>query len=253
MNSFIPWIGGKKLLRKHIVNKFPQNISRYVEVFGGAGWVLFYKEKIASQEVYNDINGELVNLFRCVKYHSNAIINELRFTPNARELFNDFKQNRNRTDLTDIQRAAIFYYLVRTSYGAKLEQYGANYRSPYLFLQDIEAISKRLSRVVIENKDFQYILQKYDKQGTLFYCDPPYYKMEKMYDMGGCSFGKKQHILLRDMLKNIKGNFVLSYNDDDFIRNLYDGFDIQGVERSNNLSLNDGKRGVYKELIISNF
>ena len=77
--------------------------------------------------------------------------------------------------------------------------------------------------------------------------------MEKMYDMGGCSFGKKQHILLRDMLKNIKGNFVLSYNDDDFIRNLYDGFDIQEVERSNNLSLNDGKRDVYKELIISNF
>jgi len=58
--------------------------------------------------------------------------------------------------------------------------------------------------------------------------------------------------LFRSSLKNIKGNFVLSYNDD-FIRNLYDGFDIQGVERSNNLSLNDGKRGVYKELIISNF
>lgn len=110
-----------------------------------------------------------------------------------------------------------------------------------------------MSRVVIENKDFQYILQKYDKQGTLFYCDPPYYKAEKVYDMGSCSFGKEQHILLRDMLKNIKGNFVLSYNDDDFIRKLYDGFDIQGVERSNNLSLNDGKRGVYKELIISNF
>ena len=66
-------------------------------------------------------------------------------------MFNDFKQNRNRTDLTDIQRAAMFYYLVKTSYGAKLEQYGANYRSPYLFLQDIEAISKRLSRVVIDN------------------------------------------------------------------------------------------------------
>ena len=59
--------------------------------------------------------------------------------------------------------------------------------------------------------------------------------------------------LFRSSLKNIKGNFVLSYNDDDFIRNLYEGFDIQGVERSNNLSLNDGKRGVYKELIISNF
>lgn len=55
----------------------------------------------------------------------------------------------------------------------------------------------------------------------LFYCDTPYYKTEKMYDIGGCGFGKEQHILLRDMLKNIKGKFVLSYNDDDFIRGLY--------------------------------
>lgn len=87
----------------------------------------------------------------------------------------------------------------------------------------------------------------------LFYCDPPYYKTEKMYDIGGCCFGKEQHILLRDMLKNIKGKFVLSYNDDDFIRKLYEEFYVQEVERSNNLSLNDGKRGVYKELIITNF
>ena len=253
MDSFIPWIGGKKLLRKKISDTFPQNITRYVEVFGGVGWVLFYKEKYAEQEIYNDVNGELVNLFKCVKYHSNAIIEQLQFILNAREIFDAFQQNKNRTDLTDIQRATMFYYLIRTSYGAKLKQYSANYSSPYLLLQNIEAISKRLARVVIENKDFKYILQKYDKQDTLFYCDPPYYKTEKMYDIGGCGFGKEQHILLRDMLKNIKGKFVLSYNDDDFIRGLYQDFNIQEIERSSNLSLNNGKRSVYRELIITNF
>lgn len=87
----------------------------------------------------------------------------------------------------------------------------------------------------------------------LFYCDTPYYKTEKMYDIGGCGFGKEQHILLRDMLKNIKGKFVLSYNDDDFIRGLYQDFYIQEVQRNSNLSFNNGKRSVYRELIITNF
>lgn len=69
MNSFIPWIGGKKLLRKEIVSRFPQEkISKYVEVFGGAGWVLFYKDTDSKQqEIFNDYNSELINLYRCAK------------------------------------------------------------------------------------------------------------------------------------------------------------------------------------------
>ena len=95
MDSFIPWVGGKKLLRGEIVKRFPQNIDRYVEVFGGAAWVLFYRQQYAKQEVYNDINGELVNLFRMVKYHPAAIIEELKFTLNASQTFLDFKINKN--------------------------------------------------------------------------------------------------------------------------------------------------------------
>ena len=71
MNSCMGWIGGKRLLRKAILERFPTDeVGRYIEVFGGAGWVLFAKEKLPGQlEVYNDIDGNLVNLFRCVKYH----------------------------------------------------------------------------------------------------------------------------------------------------------------------------------------
>ena len=64
MNSFISWIGGKKSLRKQLLAEFPESIDRYVEVFGGAGWLLFSKEKHAKFEVYNDVNSNLVNLFR---------------------------------------------------------------------------------------------------------------------------------------------------------------------------------------------
>ena len=62
MNSFISWIGGKKLLKRKIMEQFPKNFDRYIEVFGGAGWVLFDKEKHADMEVYNDVNGEKVKM-----------------------------------------------------------------------------------------------------------------------------------------------------------------------------------------------
>ena len=254
MDSFITWVGGKKQLRKEIVKRFPENIDRYVEVFGGAGWVLFYKDKYAQQEVYNDMNSNLVNLFQCIKYHYDELLEQLKFTFNSKEIFNYCKQNYNKKGFTDIQKAAMFYYLIRTSFSANLKEYGAHYRNPYLLLQNAEKVAQRLARVVIENSDFQYILKRYDKQGTLFYCDPPYYKSEKMYSAtNGTVFSKEQHILLKDSLSTIKGRFVLSYNDDKFIRELYQDFYVQEVERSCNLSLHNGKRATYQELIITNF
>lgn len=249
MDSFIPWVGGKKLLRGEIVKRFPQNIDRYVEVFGGAAWVLFYAEKHANEEIYNDINGELVNLFRMVKYHPNAVIEELKFTLNARQTFEQYKIDRG---MTEIQRAATMYYLIRTSYGANLQQYGKKCRNPYNFMKDMEKIQQRLSRVVIENKDFSNLIKQYDKENTLFYCDPLYYKSERRYTKD-IVFHKQHHILLYEILCNIKGKFVLSYNDDDFIKELYKEFNIQEVERGNNLSNCEGKKQAYQELIITNF
>ena len=62
MNSFISWIGGKKLLRKQIIHEFPQYYKRYVEVFGGAGWVLFGLENKGQIEIYNDKDNNIVIL-----------------------------------------------------------------------------------------------------------------------------------------------------------------------------------------------
>ena len=63
MDSFISWVGGKKLLRKDIINRFPSAFDRYVEVFGGAAWVLFYKDKGKNEEIYNDINDKIRQKF----------------------------------------------------------------------------------------------------------------------------------------------------------------------------------------------
>ena len=77
MKSFIPWIGGKSLLAKKIVSMFPDDFDRYIEVFRGGGSVLFAKDKHAPLEVYNDVNGQLVNLFRCIRFHREELQREI--------------------------------------------------------------------------------------------------------------------------------------------------------------------------------
>ena len=95
MNSFLKWIGGKKSLRENIISEFPEGAERYIEVFGGAGWVLFAREKHAKFEVFNDINSDLINLYRCMKYHRAALEDELKYILHSREIFFDFKNQIN--------------------------------------------------------------------------------------------------------------------------------------------------------------
>ena len=148
MESFIRWIGGKRLLRKQIIAEFPKQYGRYVEVFGGAGWVLFEKE--ASRfEVYNDIDGELVNLFRCIKYHRKAVEEELKLTIMARETFFEY---RDHEALTDIQRAARFYYLIKGSYGADLRSFSCQPCDIMASMECFPKVEERLRNVLIENK-----------------------------------------------------------------------------------------------------
>ena len=77
------WIGGKKALRELIVRLFPLYYERYIEVFGGGGWVLFHKPPGNDFEVYNDFNGLLVNLYRCVRDKPEELMEALRYVLNA--------------------------------------------------------------------------------------------------------------------------------------------------------------------------
>ena len=251
MDSMIPWIGGKKRLRKEICNNFPTEkdaFNRYIEVFGGAAWVLFYKNKHASFEVYNDVNGELVNLFRCTKSHPQEVAKEMELSLISREKFN-FHKNQKIEDLTDIQRACRFLYLIKYSFCSDVATFGANNRllpTGELLTQ----VAKRLERVIIENNSYEKIIKQYDRPDSLFYCDPPYYKTEKFYNVNEIYFVQNDHEKLRNLLANIKGRFILSYNDDEYLRDLYKDFNIKGVTRSNNMSAH---RGIFKEIIITNY
>ena len=125
MNSFMSWVGGKKSLRDKIIVRFPLNYGRYIEVFGGAGWVLFHKTPEAF-EVFNDANSNLVNLYRCVRQNARKLIYKLRYMINARDDFRCIVHQRRRgifARFHDYDRAARFYYLIQYSYGHKTDQY----------------------------------------------------------------------------------------------------------------------------------
>lgn len=251
MNSFIGWIGGKKLLRKEIVSRFPEKIDRYIEVFGGAGWVLFHSDRHADLEVYNDYNSDLVNLYRCIKHHCLELQRELSFMLNSRELFEDFKVQYNTRGMTDIQRAARFFMVIKTSYGCDARTYGCAKKDPTVTIAYLDSIQERLAKVVIENKDFADLIKVYDRPGALFYLDPPYYGTEKYYQ---AQFAQEDHERLYQELKDIKGKFILSYNNCDYVWARYENFHIESINRNNNLTArysNVDKR--YGEVMIRNY
>ena len=87
MKSPIPWIGGKSQLKSKIIKSFPptESYNRFIDVFGGGGSILFAKGKHADLEIYNDANSDLVNFFRCLKYHSDELKKEIKYYLNSLE------------------------------------------------------------------------------------------------------------------------------------------------------------------------
>ena len=256
-DSCIPWMGGKKALRGKIVSMFPDYYKNYIEVFGGAAWVLFYKDPRHDFEVYNDLNSLLCNFFRCVRKKADELMHELEYVLNSREDFMLIKKWLEDPNIgTDVERAAWYYQVIRQSYGAATESFGAQPRSIRSTFPLIERAYLRLQNVKVENRDFARIIQSYDHPDTLFYCDPPYHGTEEYYKcIGDEGFTEADHIRLRDSLKEIRGKFLLSYNDDEFVRKLYSdpGLFLTEVKRMDSLRQRTQPGAMYSELIISNY
>mgnify|MGYP001534021510 FL=1 len=254
INSFMAWVGGKKALRDEILARFPRNFKRYIEVFGGAGWVLFHKPPGNDFEVFNDFNGNLVNLYRCVREQPEALRNELRYMLNSRLDFEYMKgMLHSRAVLPDVRRAAYYYALIRYSYAAGTSTFGSQPHAMWNNFPLIESAAGRLQKVVIENKDCVKLIRQYDRPESFFYCDPPYYNADQYYE--AVSSDGFDHAGLADALLGIKGKFLLSYNDCPEIRALYDrpGIVVEGISRLSNIAQRYENGKQYPELLISNY
>ena len=280
-------VGNKTGILHILYAVFPVRYGRFIDVFGGSGSVLLGNPSPPPFEVYNDFDRNLVNLFRCMKERTLATIRELGFCNlNSREDFNAIKEffehgefsdeylgeellltklmlpppeaeelKELRTRITqdyDVRRAAMFLKLLRYSYSSGGKSYASQPFDIRKLFSLIKELEKRMSNVVVENQDFETLIKHYDRPDSFFYADPPYFSSEDMYDV---EFGWTDHLRLRDTLKNIKGKFLLSYNDCGEIRELYDrpGILIEGISRLSNLAQRYENGKEYPELFISNY
>jgi len=205
-----------------IIKLFPKH-KVYVEVFGGAGHVLFKKEP-SEIEVYNDINKELVNLFNVVRdaKKSKKLKQLLDLTPHSRDEYYLCKETwQNEVD--EIERVRKWYVALMQSYGGTFTswQHGKSVsrrgmsQSTSKWLGNIEenlpTAIERLKTVQIENLDFRKLIPKYDSKDTLFYLDPPYISdTRKSKQVYANEMTNQEHEELVDILKTINGKAILS-------------------------------------------
>lgn len=200
------WVGGKSRLAKDIISLMPEH-KTYIEVFGGAGSVLYQKEP-SKLEVFNDINNELINLHLCIKNRPQTLSIYLNQMLVSRTLFY-YIRNKKIKPKNNIERAAFYLYLLTQSFGSKTTTFGMHAKSgrrPKSIYKSYQAFSDRLKYVTIENKSFSELIKLYDKPDSFFYLDPPYVKTERYYQNIG-EFGTAQHEELADIYQKCKASF----------------------------------------------
>ncbi|MCP4747287.1 MAG: DNA adenine methylase [Desulfobacteraceae bacterium] len=254
MNSPLSYIGGKSKLANTIIGMAPEHKS-YCEVFSGAAWVFFKKEP-SRYEFINDLDGNLICFYRVLQNHLEEFLKQFKFLLCSRQLFKEFKDQQQAGGLTDIQRAARYYYLQRMCFSGRVKgrTYGAGVtHKPRINLlrmeENLSEIHLRLAQVTIENLTYQKFIATYDREETFFYCDPPYYKAPYYKH----NFNLEDFEQLAATLKDIKGKFILSINDHDTMRKVFKDFKIEQISTKYSVSNKIGKQVSANELIIKNF
>lgn len=249
----IPWLGGKRRLADYIIPRFPAH-ECYVEVFAG-GAALYFLRPPAPVEVINDINGELITLYRVVQNHLEEFVRQFKWALSSREVFK-WAQMTHPETLTDIQRAARFYYLQHQAFGGRVESqsWGTATTAPaptvnLLRLEEtLSAAHLRLHRAYIERLDWQECIERYDRSHTLFYLDPPYWDTEGY----GLPFEWPQYEAMARIVRGIKGKAVISINDHPRVRDCFAGLHMEVVPIKYQVG-GGGKAVERSELIISSW
>jgi len=247
----LSYIGGKRTLAKRIIALFPKHTT-YVEAFAGGAQVFFRKEP-SKVEVLNDLDGEIVNFFRVCQLHHEELLRHFRFAVISRTTF-DLMRATDPATLTDIQRAARYLYLLKSSYASLIRHPNYHWhvvQPPGFNLERlpelIENTHKRLARVQLECLPYEEVLKRYDRPTTLFYLDPPYYGL-KLYRY---NFEKGDFETLAVRLKALRGKFILSLNDVPQVRAIFRKFHVKHVETPYTAQKKSGRR--YGEVLITNF
>ena len=262
INSPFKWVGGKSRLRKQIIALLPTHTC-YVELFSGAAWVLFGKPP-SDVEVLNDLDQELVTFFRVVKEKPEELIASFEWELVSRTEFKRLAEL-DSTQLTDIQRAHRFYYLIMAGWGGELKYprfqtstsdggHGNRLIGALETLKErLAPVHDRLKTVIIENLDWRACLDRYDKPNTVMYIDPPYPENGANYFHNMRDW--EEHHELAERLHKTDCKWILSSYDIPEVRALYPENYVVSVQMASGMKAkkNGSERVINKEVLITNY
>lgn len=258
--SPLVWVGGKAAWADMLASYLPPH-GMYVEVFGGGASVLLAKHP-SKVEVYNDLDCDLVNLFRVLREQPDAFKQLWRWTIVSREEFERLWALDPDT-LDPLPRAFRYLYLNRTGFGGHMRRpsFSVKAESPSRLVswsdradEHIDALHKRLKHTYIERMDFRELVPYYDELkgdgDTVFFVDQPYHVKDPAYVHW---FTEQDHIDLANVMRSVKGKWLMTINDDAANRAWYDGFHILAKPKQYSLAKEESGRKEFGELIISNY
>ncbi len=236
---------------KHVVPMIRPHVC-YSETFAGGLAVLLAKER-SQVEVVNDLNGNLVALYRNLQFHAPALLSEIEWLFASRQNLYDFIAQ---PGLTEIQRATRFLLVNRTSFAGTMSSFGVvktpgggvafqRERVKELLLK----ANERLSGVVVENLPYERCFANYDSKDTFHFIDPPYLNAPTKAYAG---FSEDDMRLLRKRVEKLKGQWLVTVDDSALNRELFSDCEIKPVSSQNRLCNNKTHSQVrFGELIIT--
>jgi DNA adenine methylase len=227
-------VGGKNYLKNIIIKEFPKEYEIYVEPFCGACSLFFKKDK-SKIEILNDKDKNIYEILNLLKSKS-VWVDEHINRNITKEYFQRIKDSKEPLHILEKIKSSYF------NKGKHFNNRGENKTNykPY---------SQRLKDTTILNRDFKDVIKEYDSMNTFFYLDPPYENTDKSFYNGNTIIDYKE---LNQILKDLKGKFLMSINDSPYIREQFKDFHIKEVKTrySDNGTL---KTREVVELLISNY
>lgn len=264
--TFINYTGGKYQMLDTIYQMLPADYTTWIEVFCGSAVITLNKTP-SRVEIINDLNSEIFNLFNVVKHKHKEFLEQFTYVLNSREFYYKLRKNCMK-DLSDVEKAFKTFYIIRSTFGSRLNRPSfarwTTLRKKGVDFDNIEQLVNktydRLKGVLIENDDYSEILTKYDAKDVFFFLDPPYLTEDNkrcrdyVYTMS-----QHDYVVLNSYLTKLKGRFLMTTNDCQFLRKLFKEFNqtVKYIKYSiTNKEIRDNPKCVSKktgQLIVANY
>lgn len=265
---FVKWVGGKTQLMPEILKRIPQNINRYYEPFIGGGAVLF---NLQPEKAYiSDVNPELINTYNVIKSDVNSLIKDLAKHIYDKEYFykiRDVDRSASFGKWSTVKRASRFIYLNKTCFNGLYRvnssghfncPFGSYVNPKILDADNLRACSKVLQKVQIKLESFEEIADTIKKPDFVYF-DPPYVPLSKSanftsYSKEGFEIKMQQNLFELCCKLDRKGiRFMLSNSSASYVLDLYKQFNIELVSAKRAINSKGNRRGLIKEVIVTNY